>query len=291
MTSVDSIIAKILNAKRLGEIVNPSHWKKEFQDLVKQLHPDVCKHPKASEATSKLVELRDKYELGSIYYDDIGEYTTNGQWAIFTGEQKFLLKSKCVFDTISALKDPASLHFRKCLPKSMKMEGDKLKVEFEKRTIPLSGLELPQEHVNWILSRILEFTAWLHQIGYSHCGLNPESVFIVPETHGIIVTSFYHTVKMDGMLESGSGKYAHWYTPSAFDSKRAIPTIDVECAKKVAVYLLGDLSGSGIKLRKTHHPAFIDFVIAQHHNAYQCFDEYRKLVEKNFKKEYHSLTL
>ncbi|MFA7284838.1 MAG: hypothetical protein WC004_03365 [Candidatus Absconditabacterales bacterium] len=287
----NNLIDKILKANKLGDVIELKDWKKKYQSILMHIHPDKCKHIKAGEALSKLVELKDQYEIGTNYYDDIGEYTTNGHQAIFSGDQKKLLKSKCLFDTISKLQDPASKHFRKCLPKTMVMDDGKLKIEFEQRSIPLSGLQLPQEHVNWVLSRILEFTAWFHQIGYAHCGLNPESIFIVPETHGIIVTSFYHTVKLDGKLESGSGKYAHWYTPSAFASKIAIPTIDLECAKKTAIYLLGDPSGSGVKLRKTHHTAFLDFVIAQHHDAYQCFDEYRKLIDKHFEKKFHSLTL
>ncbi len=82
-----------------------------------------------------------------------------------------------------------------------------------------------------------------------HCGLNPESIFIVPETHGIQICSFYHLTKIGNRIGTISGKYSNWYPQDVFKTKIATPIIDLGCSMKIASYLLGDTSGIGIKHR------------------------------------------
>ena len=129
------------------------------------------------------------------------------------------------------------------------------------------------------------------QEGYVHCGINPESVFIVPETHGIIITSFYHLSLDDGRLRTISAKYQNWYPTEIFKEKRAKSIIDLELCKRTAAYLLGDKSGLGIKLKKTHNKDFINFLLNSHSNAFECYQAYRKMLKRNFEEKYHHLSL
>ena len=286
-----SLIENILNAKKLEDILDVSKLKSEFDVIIKRIHPDRCPLAQAHEATSKLISLKNMFEKGKIYADDIGQYRTNGYFVEQSGDKDFLKKSLANYTKLMSRKDKSSLSFHRYLPESMEMKGDVLRITFAHRALPLSSLQLPQEHVNWVLSRILECTAWLHEIGYVHAGITPESIFVVPETHGILITSFYHMTEIDRPLTTISAKYKHWYPASTFDTKKASPLIDIELAKKVAIGLLGDVSGSGVRLKKTHNKEFIDFVIRQHDTAYDTLKQYRELVNKLFEKKFYPLDI
>ena len=284
-------IKNILKAKKIEDILDTSNIKSEFDALIKLVHPDLCSLPQAHDASSKLITLREAFEKGIVYTDDIGQYSTNGYFADFTGEMDFLKKSFQNYSHLISFKDPSSLNFRRYLPETMEMKGNVLHLTFTHRAVPLYSLQLPQEHVNWILSRLLECIAWFSQIGYVHAGITPESVFVVPETHGIIFTSFYHMTEIDRRLTSISAKYRHWYPASTFDDKIALPLIDIELAKKIAIGLMGDPSGSGVRLKKTHNKQFVDFVIRQHEDAYDTFKQYRALLDKLFEKKFYPLDI
>lgn len=287
----NTAIATILKAKKIEDILDVSNIKSGFDAFIKLVHPDCCSLPQAHDATSKLIALRDVFEKGKTYTDDIGQYHTNGYFADFVGDKDFLKKSLDMYRRLKSFKDPSSLHFHRYLPETMEIQGDTLHVTFLHRAVPLYSLQLPQEHVNWILSRILECIAWFSQLGYVHAGITPASVFVVPETHGIIFTSFYHMTEIDRPLKTISARYRSWYPACTFDDKKAIPLIDIELGKKVAINLLGDPSGSGVRLKKTHNNEFIDFVIRQHEDAYDTFKQYRALLDKLFEKKFYPLDL
>ena len=285
------LVQKILSAVALQDIVDIAHHKSDFDRLMKQIHPDRCTLPKAHEAACKLNQLRDLFEKGKVYVDDVGEFRTTGYVIDCTGDKKLLTQSLTMYKKLKGLTDSSSLHFHRYLPDSMEMKGDLLHVKLSHRAVPLLHLQLPQEHVNWILSRMLECIAWFSQIGYVHAGFIPENIFVVPETHGIIITSFYHMTPIDSPLKTVSARYQHWYPPAIFTDKIAQALIDIELAKKIAISLLGDPSGSGVRLRKTHHAEFVDFVIRQHDDAFIAFKQYRALLDRCFEKKFYVLNV
>ncbi len=287
----DTIIDRIRTARRLEDLLDVNDLSAEFNRIALEIHPDHCKSPFAHEAMSRLNELRSEYIHGQSYSDDAGEYRSNGRTVVFTSDAKLLRRSYDNYLLLKRLNDDASRNFQRYLPESATFDGTTLVFTLLERAVPLVGKQLPQEHVNWILSRLLEFSSWLAQVGMVHCGLNPESVMIVPENHGIQVCSFYHLTQLNHRLRTISGKYRNWYPQSVFIDKKATSTIDLELSQKTAIYLLGDHSGSGVKLKATHHAAFMDFVIAQHHDAYRTFSDYRTLLSTHFPKKFHVLDL
>lgn len=291
ITATDTI-KKIISAKKIEDILDIKNIKSDYRAIMQLIHPDICKDKKATEATAKINELMNYYESGGSFVDEVGAYRTNGYWVDFVGDSDMLKWSFDNYNRFMGLKDADDKQFQKYLPISSEILSDgTYRFNFDKRAIPLSNIELPQEHVNWILNRLLEYSTYLSQKGFVHCGLNPESVFIVPETHGIQIASFYHLTKIDCRVKTISGKYVSWYPPKLLTEKIATPTIDLELSKKISIYLLGDKSGSGIKLKKTHNEKFIDFAVKQHTNAYECVTEYKQLLRDNFKKEFHLLNL
>lgn len=294
---VTVIIPKILSAKTIADILNVSDLESEFKQIRRLIHPDICPHADAEAAFKKLYELKLIWTDGQSYLDESGEFKSNGFIARFYGTKSLLQTSLRNYDVLKAARksDFEHEHFQKYLPKKMEMKGDVLEVTMDKRAIPLSDLiknnPLSQEHVNWVLSRMLEFSALLNQIKYVHCGLNPESVFVIPENHGIQVMSFYHMAPLHSQVKTICGRYKNWYPTSLFSNKLSQPLIDCELAKRTAIYLLGDKSGSGIKLKKTHNKDFIDFVIKQNTDVVMAFKEYREMLKRNFPDNFHILNI
>lgn len=286
-----TLIFTIEKASKFEDVLSPTEFKPEYLSIISQIHPDKCNLAGASDATAKMIAWKDYYENGKEYKDDAGTFKTNGYWVEFFSSQPNLKWSIDNYLILSRMKGGNHAHFQKYIPYKTFTPSLKTAFDFEHRAIPLVGLTLPQEHVNWILNRLLEYCAYLSEIGMSHCGLTPESVFIVPENHGIQICSFYHMTKFGNKIGTISGKYKNWYPAATFHDKTANATIDIEMAKKLAIYLLGDPSGTGIKLRKTHNPDFVNFVVSQSTNAYQALTEYKELLKKNFEKKFHLLTL
>lgn len=286
------IIEKIKKAQKIEDVLSVDNLKSDFETIIKQIHPDVCNDPQAAAMSAKITAWKKDYEKGKEYTDDLGPFKTNGYWADFKSDSAALNWSVENYRHFCHLQSSADAHFLKYLPMDCKqMEDGTFRFIFEKRAIPLSGLTLPQEHVNWVLNRLLEYCAYLSQTGFVHGGLNPESVFIVPETHGIQICSFYHLSKLHSKMGTISGRYRHWYPSEIFRTKIATPVIDIELSKKIAAYLLGDRSGSAVKLRKTHDEKFINFLLTRHTNAYSCLESYKDFLRKNFEKKFHSLTI
>lgn len=288
--AVLDLIRRIMAAQSLLALFPIGNIKKLYREAVKQLHPDICSEPEAEEALIRLNELRSKHEKGIVLTDDAGSIWTQKKEAIFRGDLGLLHTSARNYRQLKQLKSEAAQHFHLYLPQQMDVT-DILSVEFPFRALPLHSLKLPQEHVNWVLSRLLELVAWLAQEGFVHGGINPRSVFILPETHGIMISSFYHMKEVGERLTTVSAAYQNWYPKQVFTDKRASSLIDLECCKRTAAYLLGDKSGLGVKLKKTHLGEYIDFLLDRHENAYACYDEYRKLLQRHFEPRFVSLAL
>ena len=293
METEEILIEKVIKSRRIDELIDVNNFKEEYRKLFKRIHPDICKHPKASIASSKLLELKDKFENGVTLKDESGNFNYKGMDTVYSGDFDFLKTSYANYNKLMGFYDKASENFKKYLPKTMSFSGNTLNVKYNHRCLPLTGLTLPQEHVNWIFSRMLEYAAWMEQQGYAHCGINPESIFVIPENHGIQVSSFYMMTKLGTKPEGISGMYQTWYPPKLFSTKKADASIDVELCTKTAIYLLGDKSGTGIKLKKdaSINQPILEFLIASHDSSLTAFKEYRELLGKHFAKRFIPLDL
>ncbi len=290
-----NLINNVLKCNNPEEIFTKQNFKKEYIVHMKLLHPDVCHLPQAHEAVIKLNAFKKILENVTQLHDDAGDF----QWAdntntilIFKGKKELLEKSFKNYQKLMALKDEASLHFQRYLPKKMEFQGDYLYVHLPEKAFSFVQLTLPQHHITWLTSRMFEFVAWLHQVGYCHASLTPESFCVIPQTHGIVCVSFYHLCNMNTQIYTISAKYMNWYPNSVFVDKRALPNIDLALIQNTALYLLGDSSGNGVKLKKYCNETLIDFLITAHYNAFNAFDAYRKMLENVFgKPKYFPLDL
>jgi hypothetical protein len=274
----------------------PDDWKKLYHTYSKLIHPDYNSNSLAAEAMAKMNYYKDILENGIKYTDETGVFRVFEKKIIYEVtdvNRKLITKSVNNYNLLMAKHDKASESFHRYLPESMVLEKDKLTINLKDRSVPLTGQKLPQYHVNWLFSRMFEFVLWLRQINYVHMGLNPTTVFVVPETHGIIVISFYHMSILNKKAKTISAKYKMWYPTNLFNKKIATPDIDLELCKKIALYLLGDRSAAGTKLKtdKDVNQEVLNFLLTKHENDKNEYDKYRKILEKNFKKKFFSLNL
>ena len=235
-------------------------------------------------------------ENGQPFVDETGPFKVfekRIEYIVTDANRKLLTKSVNNYKLLMAMHDKASENFHRYMPESMLLEKDKLIINLKDRSIPLTGLKLEQIHVNWLFSRMFEYSLWLKQVDFVHMGLNPTTVFVVPETHGIIIISYYHMTRLGKKAETISAKYKMWYPTNLFIKKIATEDIDLELSKKIALYLLGDKSAGGTKLKmdKSVNQQVLNFFITKHENKYDEFVQYRELLKKNFPKKFYQLNL
>ena len=295
MTDIE-LIDKTLKSNKPSDLFTDD-WKKTYLQYSKLIHPDTCGQPKASDAMAIINHYKDVLENGTKYTDEAGDFRVfekKIEYAVTDANRKLITKSVNNYKLLMAKTDKASVSFQRYLPESMVLEKDKLTINFRDRSVPLTGQKLEQVHVNWLFSRMFEFVLWLRQINYVHMGMNPTTVFAVPENHGIIVISFYHMTPIYKKAETVSAKYKMWYPTILFTEKKATPDIDLELCKKIALYLLGDRSAAGTKLKmdkKNINQEVLMFLLTKHENHVDEFKKYREILAKNFEKKFYVLSL
>jgi len=294
MTDVE-LVDKLIKSKKPSDIFTDD-WKKDYLRYSKLIHPDSCSLSDAGNAMAIMNHYKDVIENGTPYIDESGPFRVfekRIEYVVTDANRKLLTQSVNNYKALMAFHDKASVNFQRYLPESMVLEKEQLTIKLKDRSIPLTGQKLPQIHINWLFSRMFEFTLWLRQVGYSHMGMNPTTVFVVPETHGIIVINFYHMSKLGKKAETISAKYKMWYPTDLFVKKIATEDVDLELCKKIALYLLGDKSAAGTKLKmdKDVNKEVLSFLLTKHQNAKEEFVQYRELLAKNFEKKFYPLNL
>jgi hypothetical protein len=281
-------IRKILAARSLASAVG----KRTVKEVLMEIHPDRCSHPEATAAMAALNALRSDAENGVKLDDDAGAFRAWADRAEFPAGAAQNASQKN-WDILSGTRDPLTDVLARYIGRSETRDDTGRKVSFRARAVQLAGLKLPQAHVNWILSRMLEFAAYVNKRGFVHGSLHPNSVFITPEDHGIQVSSMYTMTRIGQKLTGASGKYLHWYPAENRKTKIATPDIDVEMCMRTAAVLLGDPSGTGVTLRKdpSVNKAFLEFIMARHSDPGKAWLEYRELLGREFKKEFVILDL
>lgn len=294
MTDIE-LIDKILKSEKPSDIFI-GDWKPSYKTYSRLIHPDACNQPNASNAMAKMNYYKDILENGIQYRDETGDFRVFEKKIVYkiTDENKMLINiSYNNYKILMSKTDKASVGFHRYLPESMVMEKDCLTINLKDRSVPLTGQKLPQIHVNWLFSRMFEISLWFKNIGYAHMGMNPTTVFVVPETHGIIVTSFYHMTGLDKKANTISARYKMWYPTTLFVKKIATQDIDLELCKKIALYLLGDRSAAGTKLKRDEdvNQEILTFILTKHQNEIEDYTKYREILTKNFEKKFYPLNL
>lgn len=279
-----TIIEEVLKSKHIKDIIDLTDYTTDCRRLVKQIHPDICKETGAQEAFKKFQELKRTYEEGFKYLDDNGEVVIKDTLIKLNGEITKIQYSNRFGNELIKY---GTENFRKYLPLSFKER----EITTSTNYLILLGVTLSEEHVMWVLNRLLEFCAYMERNGLVHGGLTIESALIEPNSHGLNVISFYHTTPIGAKLNTISAKYKRFYPSKMFVDKIATTSIDIALVKGMACTLLGDDSGRGVKLKKIVSKPLMNFLLATHDNAYVAMNDYKEMLKINYESKFYQLKL
>lgn len=285
-------IQNILLSNKPSDLFPKSGWRPIFNQAVILCHPDKNSSTEAGVAYEKLLKYKEILEEGIKFKDEHCTITFKDNMLTFVGEPTILKTSYDNYHLI--LKSvPSNLHFHRYLPEKMELNGGELKVYLREDSVLIHNLTLEQKHVKWVLNRILEFASLLNATAdWVHVGLNPNSVLICPEGHGIQIVSFYHSKKVNTKLSSVIGMlpYKNWYPSEIFANPIATSEIDLLMAKRIAIYLLGDRSGFGTSLRGKIDIDLLNFLLNFEGDVRDTYLRYQDLLNK-YPRVFHKLEL
>lgn len=278
-----SLIEKIMEARGpLSIFQSLDSVDRDYKSMAKLLHPDVCPHADAAIALSTLSGFRKGLKNGFSHKDDAGDVVYSQENIVCKGDPKVLKRSFQHFATLMKLSDEHAKHFQKYLPTGCTLDGVHVKYNTPTRAIPISTLiPLEPKHVYWIVSRMLELSTWFWDVGLVHGGFNPNTIYVRPKDHGIVCPTFYHAVRANSRMKTVSNEFHRWYPSDLFKEKLAINGLDAHLAKKVGIYLLGDPSGIGNKLRGKYGPWVMDFFTAPFQSNEIIYRNFRKLLREH----------
>ncbi len=135
------------------------------------------------------------------------------------------------------------------------IEGENLKMKVEREG------PIDDEHIAWILQRLLGAVSYLHYQGIIHCDVKPDNVILHLEEHNAVLVDFGLSIAHpDASTQAKGGTEA--YCPPEFASGfPPIPASDIYSIGKTMVYLAGGDPYSGT-LPKDMNPLFAEYIRA-----------------------------
>ena len=203
-------LEKVLNAECAGELFNRDSIKKQYREMLREIHPDICKDARAKEATEKLIELYGRGIKGEWYTGAtiIKNSKTGKRYRIKPikeydiGIGKMYLTKRYIIIEIEreaykgrGNKEMKSISGLGSLP-VIKYEdwGNGVTVIERGEEIPLREFwnnykcRIPAKVCAWIVTRLLSYACGLKMLGLVHCNITIDSVVVDLERHGVKVT-------------------------------------------------------------------------------------------------------
>lgn len=94
--------------------------------------------------------------------------------------------------------------------------------------------------IAWIFKRILIGLGNAHEVGLVHGAINPDSILIHPELHGLIIQNWQYAVEDGGTLSALPASHKNLYPSYVFDKKPARKELDFYLAAKTMELLFRD---------------------------------------------------
>ena len=233
------LIDTILSAKSSYELFPDEDSTKSYRRLAK-VHPDICKEPKAEEAFLRLQTLYDIHKNGSTFVSDLGTVTYYEYGKIVIKGKKFILETNLLWwNKLRKIE-----HLIEYLPKEAYLEDDEtLIMKYNGYLRNPSELKIPMVHINWMISRMLEFVGFCFINGIYHNSMNPKAILINPVTHSVIIINYLHCTLVPNPPTTAYKEYASWYK-----DKDSVDALNFNLIAKTAISLMGDKTGIGNKL-------------------------------------------
>lgn len=117
--------------------------------------------------------------------------------------------------------------------------GDSLTKVVEK------GGPVADEHVCWILQRLLRVLGYMHYHGVVHCDIKPENILLQLKEHNAVLVDFGLVADRPTAQTKPKGGTEHYLPPEFTNGTAPRPESDLYSLGKVGVFLLGGHVGTG----------------------------------------------
>lgn len=152
------------------------------------------------------------------------------------------------------------------------------------------GGAVDDEHVCWIIQRLLRVMGYLHYHGVVHCDVKPDNILLQLKEHNVVLVDFGLVADRPTRKTAPKGGTEHYLPPEFLQGASPRPESDLYSVGKVAVALLGGNVGTGMipsdvhpKLRAFFAPFIRQDPKARPTQAMQLHDELIELRRTIFK--------
>lgn len=136
------------------------------------------------------------------------------------------------------------------------------------------------EHVCWILQRLLRVLGYMHYHGVVHCDIKPENTLMQLKEHNVVLVDFGLVADRPTARTRPKGGTEHYLPPEFSNGTAPRPESDLYSLGKVGVFLLGGHVGTGsvpgdvdARLRSFLLPLIRQDPAARPNNAMALHDE------------------
>lgn len=283
---------QILKATAPAEVFGED-YKDSFQRLRSHWHPDKNPHPDAVTVFNKIISLGSvakameeglpggalkSFSYGSGTFPYLAKYPFS-LGTMYCGTARVLFEladgdadlAERYADMVRRRIQPPprqpelAKQFQPLLPEweGMTREGGKLhlRVRVMENLIPLSALlayrkgRIEPVHAAWVASRMLNCAVYCEYLGVVNNAFTLDSFFVDPDSHaGFDIGGWFFSAEVGGRLAALPKENLELYPPAALREKRAESRADVFMIKRSIAMLLGDATGTGLRLGVGDNP-------------------------------------
>lgn len=263
--SSEVLIRNLLQATYCGDFfeqAEESQIRAKYRQCAKVIHPDICSDPKAQEAFEKLQKLYGRalecIRLGcwdetdilrlpgkpkiryrhSLWFELGKRYVTDDQviWVLDSGKEKYL--KRYIHTELTYKDDKMAAVYTKRMPVITDFTDQAIFLKKDPKEFPMDlfllayGDKLTARDIAWMISRMCDLLCFLHFQGLTLNGIEPENLFINPDTHTISIYGGWWYATKIGQKMIGVSKNIYNIMPfSARNTKLADPTTDIESVR------------------------------------------------------------
>ena len=255
-------LKKVLNAECAGELFSRDSIKKQYREMLREIHPDICKDARAKEATEKLIELYERgikgewytgatiiknsktgkrYRIKPIKEYDIGigkMYLTKRYIIIEIEREAYKGRGNKEMESISGLGSLPVIKYEDW--------GNGITVIERGEEIPLREFwnnykcRIPAKVCAWIVTRLLSYACGLKMLGLVHCNITMDSVVVDLGRHGVkLCGGWCYCVKVGHKMIGTTQEVYRVMSPISKRDKKARFSTDIESIKALALRLMG----------------------------------------------------
>lgn len=143
------------------------------------------------------------------------------------------------------------------------------------------NLGLNVRHIVWIFKRTLLGLDFAHKLGIVHGAVLPQHILVSPETHGVMIVGWGHSVDEGSRVRTISKDFKSWYPPEVLEKKPAYSGTDTYMAAKC---MLSALDGHSPKIESFLKACMLPGVNMRLNsgNAFEIWQDFNDLAQELF---------